>query len=123
MVRLMPTLLLAVLLLSSCSGRQAVDGEIGSSPSDADWSECVAREGEYETCTEVCAAQDMQCAANACQADPMYCQTDGCEMATAVVGIGDGICTDPFVGGFYEWACDDPIPFILNNTARCCCES
>lgn len=117
----MPTLLLAIMLTIGCSERQVDDGESGSPPSEPDWSACVV-EGEYETCADVCVAQDMQCAANACPADPMYCKPDDCDMATSLIGL-DGICTDPSAGIYVRSACNDPIEFIFTDTARCCCES
>ncbi len=115
-----PMLLLAVAL--GCGVRQADDPGSGPEPGEPDWSVCVVG-GEFETCAEVCAAQDMQCAAEACPADPMHCKPDGCDMATSVIGLGEGICSDPSAGGYVAASCDDPIEFILTDTARCCCES
>ncbi len=116
--------LLAVSLLvitTACSSRQA-DGHDDPDLGVPQWSECVVA-GEYETCADVCAMQGMQCAALACPADPLYCKPNDCDMATSVIGLGEGICSDPSVGGFVAASCDDPIEFIFTDTARCCCEA
>ena len=121
MLRRAAELVILVLIVGGCGDRQATTGESGLPPAEPDWSECVTK-GEFETCTEVCAAQDMQCAANACPAEPMYCKPDDCDMATSLLGL-DGICTDPSLGVYVASPCDDPIEFIFTDTARCCCES
>ena len=89
-------------------------------PEASEWSACVV-EGEYSTCAEVCAAQDMTCVALGCPADPMFCKPDDCNMATSMIGLGEAICSDPTVGGFVAATCDDPIEFVFTDTARCCC--
>lgn len=115
------SVLLVAFALTGCGVRQ-VGGEEGAEDMvERDWSPCVSV-GEFETCEQVCQAQGMACAADSCPASPMFCMPDSCEVATSVVGIGEGICADPTVGGYYAHACDEAIPFILNNTARCCCE-
>ena len=89
-------------------------------PEASEWSACVV-EGEYSTCAEVCAAQDMTCVALGCPADPMFCKPDDCNIATSMIGLGEAICSDPTVGGFVAATCDDPIEFVFTDTARCCC--
>lgn len=115
-------MLVTILLSAACSGRQVGDDDDGPPPGDPEWSPCVV-EGEFETCAEVCEAEGMKCAAAACPAEPMYCKPDACDMATSMLSLGDGICSDPTVGVFVAAACEAPIEFIFTDTARCCCES
>lgn len=121
-MRRAPMLLLASALASGCGARQASDAESGPEPGEPDWSACIV-ECEHETCAEVCEAQGMTCAVEACPADPMHCKPDDCDMATSLIGLGEGICSDPSIGGYVAGSCDDPIEFIFTDTARCCCES
>jgi hypothetical protein len=114
-------MLCATLLGAGCGARQASDGESDVDVGEPDWSPCVVK-GEFETCAEVCAAQAMQCVAAGCPAEPESCKPDSCDMATSVLGLGDAICTDALVGSTVAGACDDPIEFIFNDHARCCCE-
>jgi hypothetical protein len=114
-------MLLAVLLTVACGARQAHDSEGDSVAGDPEWSPCVVK-GEFETCAEVCDAQGTACVAAGCPADPYSCKPDSCDMATSLLSLGDGICVDESVGSTVAAACDDPIEFIFNDTARCCCE-
>ena len=118
-MRLGYILLSTATLLSGCGGRQA-DGGDDSQAGSPVWSPCMV-EGEAETCTEVCAAEGMACLANQCPAEPESCKPDSCDMATSVLGLGDGICSDNPAGAFVSASCDEPIEFIFNDTARCCC--
>jgi hypothetical protein len=114
-------MMLAVLLTAGCGARHANDGEGGSFVGDPGWSPCVVK-GEFETCAEVCEAEGMVCVAAGCPVDPYSCKPDDCDMATSLLSLGDGICIDESVGGSVAAACEDPIEFIFNDTARCCCE-
>jgi len=115
-------ILAAVLTLFGCGRGQATEDTSDDALSgEAGWSPCVTK-GQFETCAEVCASHSMSCVAAGCDAIPMYCKPGSCEMATSVLSLGDAICSDPDVGGFVAAGCDDPIEFIFNDTARCCCE-
>jgi hypothetical protein len=114
-------ILLGVLLTAGCGARQANGAEGDSLLGEPDWSPCVV-EGEFETCAEVCEAEGMMCVAAGCPVDPYSCKPDSCDMATSLLSLGDGICVDESVGGSVAAACEDPIEFIFNDTARCCCE-
>jgi hypothetical protein len=114
-------MLLAVLLTAACGTRQANDGESDAVAGEPEWSSCVV-ESEFETCAEVCEAAGTVCVAAGCTAEPMYCKPDSCDMATSMLGLGDAICSDPTAATFVAAACDEPIEFIFNDTARCCCE-
>lgn len=114
-------MLLFALLAVGCGARQASDGESGSIAGEPDWSPCVVA-GEFDTCAEVCAAQGLDCVAAGCPADPDSCKPDSCDMATSLLGLGDAVCSDESVGSTVAGACEDPIEFIFNDNARCCCE-
>lgn len=115
---------LAVLLaLGGCSQRRVSDaGEVGEAGGTAvaEWSPC-AYKGEVSSCAELCAAQGMACHESACPADPEFCDPEPCDMATRVMGLGEGICEDHSGGGYFADACDAPIEWLFSNTVRCCC--
>jgi hypothetical protein len=55
------------------------------------------------------------------QADPGATGVGRAAPPTSVLSLGDAICSNPEVGGYIAASCDDPIEFIFNDTARCCC--
>jgi hypothetical protein len=116
------TMMLVIAMLTvACSARQANNDATDAVAGDPEWSPCVVK-GEFETCAEVCEAEGMACLAAGCPADPYSCKPKTCDMATSLLGLGDAICTDESVGSTVAAACDAPIEFIFNDTARCCCE-
>lgn len=122
MLRVFAMSFIVVLTLVGCGARQMSDAEDGSAMlDDPEWSTCVVK-GEFVTCEEVCVAQGQACVAAGCPANPMSCKPDACDMATSLLGLGPGICTDPYGPSYVAHACEDPIEFIFNDTARCCCE-
>lgn len=121
-----PVVLLGVtvgltLVAGACGARQVSDGEGDLGLDEPNWSPCVVK-GQFETCAQVCAAQAMHCVAAGCPAEPESCKPNKCDMATSLLGLGDAICSDESVGSTVAGACDDPIEFIFNDNARCCCE-
>jgi hypothetical protein len=116
-------IILVTTLAIACGDRQ-LDGDSGDGEPQLgtpEWSPCVTENEGLVTCAEICAASGTVCVANACVAVPTSCKPDSCDMATSNLGLGNGICSDPLVGGFVAAPCEDPVEFIFNDTARCCC--
>ncbi|PRQ08964.1 hypothetical protein [Enhygromyxa salina] len=110
-------------LMVGCGARQVSEGDDDDLPSATpEWAPCVTNDTDWKNCAEVCAAEGLECVANACPADPEYCNPKPCDMATQASALGGTeLCADALAGGSVATTCEAPIDWLFSNTLRCCC--